>query len=61
MGIIYLITSPSGKYPNNKIKYFIDKKIPTEKLYELAVIYLNKFKNSKSAVQRLNVSGESEF
>lgn len=44
------------KYPNTKPKYFVSKTLPVEELYTLALNFLNEIK-SKSAVQRLNVSG----
>lgn len=44
------------KFPGEKAKYFVSKTIPNEELYEKATIYLEQLK-SKSAVQRLNVSG----
>ncbi len=44
------------KHPNTKPKYFVSKSLTTNELYELALKYLNEIK-SKSAVQRLNVSG----
>ena len=44
------------KYPNEKAKYFISTRISNDDLYKSAFIYLSELK-SKSAVQRLNVSG----
>jgi group I intron endonuclease len=44
------------KYPGEKPKYFVSKTILNEDLYKSAQIFLNQLK-SKSAVQRLNVSG----
>ena len=46
------------KYPGEKCKYFVSKNISVNILYENAKSYLNEIK-SKSAVQRLNGSGES--
>jgi hypothetical protein len=46
------------KFPNEKHKYFVSKTISVEALYDKAVSFLNELK-LKSAVQRLNVSGES--
>lgn len=47
------------KFPGEKAKYFVSKTIPNKELYEKAIIYLEELK-SKSAVQRLNVSGRIE-
>jgi len=46
----------SVKYPDEKIKYFVSKSFDNNILYQNALSYLNELK-SKSAVQRLNVSG----
>jgi group I intron endonuclease len=47
------------KYPNTKPKYFVSKTLTVTELYEAAINYLNDIK-SKSAVQRLNGSGQSQ-
>jgi group I intron endonuclease len=44
------------KFLSEKPKYFVSKQISNEILYQSALNYLNELK-SKSAVQRLNVSG----